>query len=187
MMLRAALLITVAACGGMTESERFRYSLEHAPAMHHPASGKLDPIPSDSFMGSFRIESYTPARVCFLARVNVPPDVAKTVEFRLEGYRAPADYPTNAQLARTHDVTVLDVQELELRWKRIELAAIGGSHVYQMQRAETDRSMFNTGLDICFAQPHVPSADTRYLVIQTDPDDPAMQHHRVGAMWQLTP
>jgi len=184
--MKLVIAIACAGCGAAQSQEQMeRNGLARSPSMHHPATGKLDPVPADGFMASFRLESYRAGRICFLGRANIPPEVASNVAFRMESYRTPDEYPARGHVATSREVQILDSQEVELRWKKIELAQIGSSHVYDMQATQTDRSMFNTGINVCFAE--VPSSDARYLVLQTDPNDPAMQHHRVGVSWRLVP
>jgi len=161
-----------------------RRSLAQSPEMRNPAlSGEVDPVVSDSVWGSFRLETYSTDQACFLGQANIPPDVALSVGFRMEGYRSVDDFPERGHVVTTHDVHVLDSQELALRWDQIELHRIGNTDSYAVHSNPIDRSMYNTGLRVCFDKPPLAAPDIAYLLLRADPKD--MPHNRIELGWRI--
>lgn len=172
----AALVLLVAlGCGASAEEARFRQALGQAPPMVNPALARaVDAAASSSWDSTYRMLSYSAAEACFLAEWNVPPHLAESLEFRLEGWRSLDEDRSAVPSVRSRSVELLD---------RAAVARIKANDPPIADEVPAEvRALAPplTPMRVCFA-PTVIRADTRYLVISVEYDE----RHRTGAGWRL--
>jgi hypothetical protein len=164
------------------QQERFKQAVLKAPPMGNPAtSGRVDPVASGNWDSSFRMISFTPSEVCFLAEWNVPPSLAPSLPFKLAGWRNADETAESAPTLTSKSVEVLDSATLAKVKHYDVYTNERGDHATMIERRDKEQAMYETAMRVCFPSARDMLASARYLVITVDADE----RHRTGAAWQL--
>ncbi|HEU5059926.1 MAG TPA: hypothetical protein VFU21_25520 [Kofleriaceae bacterium] len=176
----SVLLLSVAAGGctaAQSEDARFRRAVAQTPPMINPAlTRSVDPAVSSSWDSTYRMLSFSPREVCFLAEWNVPPHVAPSLQWQLEGWRSLDEDRRTVPRVVAHSIELVD-RQVVARIKKDDPPA--ADDVPPEIRAMAPPL---TPMRVCF-RPTVIQPETRYLLIWVEPD----ARHRTGAGWRLVP
>jgi hypothetical protein len=173
------LSVLAASCGAPSEDARFAKALESSVPMVNPAlSGAADPVVASSWDSTYRMLSYSPTEVCFLAEWDVPSSLAPSVRFTLEGWRSSED--------KRSAVPSVEKTSMELmNSDAVEQIKSNDAPVHDDTPPEVSRMRPRlTAMRVCFS-PSVIRAETQYLVLRLDVDESNGRHHETGASWRL--
>jgi hypothetical protein len=176
-----ALAALFTACAGAAQSDdaRFRRALAQAPPMVNPAlSHASDPAVSSSWDSTYRMLSFSPTEVCFLAEWDVPAHLAPTVRFTLEGWRSLDEDRGAVPSVASASMEILDSAAVaDIKANDPPVKDDTPAEIRAMRPALTP-------MRVCFP-PSVIGADTRYLAIKLAVDESNGRHHETGAGWRL--
>lgn len=168
-----------AACGAPSEDARFAQALESSVPMVNPAvSGAADAAVASSWDSTYRMLSYSPTEVCFLAEWDVPASLAPQVRFTLEGWRSTEETRSAVPSVDSTSMELLD-SEAVAQIKSTD-APVHDDTPPEISRMRPKL----TPMRVCFA-PSVIRTETRYLVLRLAVDEANGRHHETGASWRL--
>jgi hypothetical protein len=167
-------------CGGpQSQDARFKDALASAPPMVNPAlSHAADPAVSASWDSTYRMLSFSPAEVCFLAEWDVPSQLAPSVRFTLEGWRSLDEERSTVPSVASSSMELMD---------REAVTSIKANDAPVKDDAPPEiRAMRPTltAMHVCFP-PSVIRPETGYLVLRLEVDESNGRHHETGAGWRL--
>jgi hypothetical protein len=176
----AALCALPVACGGaQSEDARFRSALAQTPPMVNPAlTQTVDPAISASWDSTYRLVSFSPAEVCFLAEWDVPSQLAPTVRFSLEGWRSLDDDRGTVPSVVSSSMELLTDEGV---------AHIKANDAPAKDDAPPEVRALRPGrtpMRVCFPS-SVIGSETHYLVIKLAVDEPNGRHHETAGGWRL--
>jgi hypothetical protein len=149
--------------------------------MVNPAlSQAADPAVSSSWDSTYRMLTFSPTEVCFLAEWDVPSQLAPSVRFTLEGWRSRDEDRSAVPSVGSSSMEIMarpDVASLKANDPPVKDDAPPEVRALRPQL---------TPMRVCFPS-SVIHPETHYLVIQLAIDESNGRHHETGAGWRLVP
>jgi hypothetical protein len=178
------LLLIPAAYGIGKAQERaaVKKTLETAPEVSHPVLAKtVEEVPSVGTGGTqFRIASFDGQQACFAFVGHASPEQVQQASYRLLSFRTPEETVDNVP-AMEGGVATVTQSHRELRpvarTRTETIRGRDGQVIATVEKQVTElEAFYTTAASLCFAQPSIVTAESRYLMVQAN---------REYAAWRL--
>jgi hypothetical protein len=160
--------------GKLQEKQAVKTALATAPEVGHPVATKsVENVPAKGSRGTqFRMASFAPEQMCFGFVNDSSPEQVQQGTYRLLSFRSPEEPMDKVPVLGNGIATIVNSQR-ELRpvtRKRTEtIRDRTGQVIATVDKQVTELEPFyTTEANVCFAQPAIITADTRFVMLQAN-------------------
>ena len=156
----------------MMERRAFRAELEKAPVIPNPAStGQIDNQMITGADGTtYRLAAWSAQGACFDVVENLSPRESQRMGFVLQGYLTPEDKDEQVPTLKSAPPRVVSSSSRQVPVRRTvqdTTRDAEGRIIATTDRQVTDiETVFETELEVCFAQPQVITQQTQWMVLR---------------------
>ena len=156
----------------MMERRAFKAELEKAPVIANPAStGQIDNQMITGADGTtYRLTAWNERAACFDVVENLSPRDAQRMGFVLQGYVTPDDKDEQVPSLKSAPPRVVTSSSRQVPVRRTvqdTTRDAEGHIIATTDRQVTDiETVFETEIEVCFAQPHVVTQQTQWMVLR---------------------